>query len=459
MKRRYVTADVFTDRMFGGNPVAVVLDAAGLSVEQMQAVAVEFGYSETTFVLPPRDPSHTAWVRIFTPSREVPFAGHPNVGTAFVLAQEMTARGDVVPDRLVFEEAAGLVPVDLLRQDGAVVGAELTAPEPLSRRAQVAPDQVAACLSLTAGDVRTDAHPPQVVSVGLPFLVAELASRDALRRAKPDRAAYNDLFPLDGAVAVYAYTRDVDTTAPEVGTDLQARMFTPRMTEDPATGSATAAATALLADVRGGDDLSLRVGQGVDMGRPSLMSARAGVREGAVTAFVGGRCIAVMEGSFALADDVPTKKPLRSEANVKRRSLRWTALGGGAFAAVVLAAANWLMPGREILTVGAVITAAAMFVAVLKLFVSAVPNRRTEHLKVLAEAGALSVAALAFAFFLSREVDASAGRAEAARISATSSWLSTQDVRELVARLCDLERQAGIIPEARANSRLLCLPP
>ena len=300
MKRRYVTADVFTDRMFGGNPVAVVLDAAGLSAGQMQAVAVEFGYSETTFVLPPRDPSHTAWVRIFTPSREVPFAGHPNVGTAFVLAQEIAARGDVVPDRLVFEELAGLVPVDLLREGGAVVGAELTAPEPLSRRAQVAPDRAAACLSLAAGEVRTDAHPPQVVSVGLPFLVVELASRDTLQRARSDRSAYESVFPLDGAIAVYAYTRDVGTAAPEAGTDLQARMFTPRMTEDPATGSATAAATALLAEVRGGADIRLRVGQGVDMGRPSLLLARAGRQGGAMIAYVGGRCVAAMEGSFRL---------------------------------------------------------------------------------------------------------------------------------------------------------------
>ncbi len=301
MKRRYVTADVFTDRMFGGNPVAVVLDAAGLSAEQMQAVAVEFGYSETTFVLPPRDSSHTAWVRIFTPSREVPFAGHPNVGTAFVLAHEMAGRGEAVPDRLVFEEAAGLVPVDLLREDGAVFGAELTAPEPLSRRSQVTPDRVAACLSLAAGDMLTDAHAPQVVSVGLPFLVAELASRDALRRAKADRTAYEGVFPLDGATAVYAYTRDVGTAAPEIGTDLQARMFTPRMTEDPATGSATAAATALLAEIRGGADLRLRVGQGVDMGRPSLLLARAGRQGRAMVAYVGGRCVTAMEGSFRLS--------------------------------------------------------------------------------------------------------------------------------------------------------------
>ena len=303
-KRRYVTADVFTERMFGGNPVAVVLDAAGLSTAQMQALASEFNYSETTFVLPPRDPAHTAWVRIFTPSREVPFAGHPNVGTAFVLAREMAARGEAVPDRLVFEEAAGLVPLDLLCEGGTVVGAELTAPEPLSRRAQVTPGHAAACLSLAPEDVRTEAHAPQVVSVGLPFLVVELASRDALRRAKPNREAYGGLFPLDGAMAVYAYTRDVTGGGhEEAGTDVQARMFTPRMTEDPATGSATAAVTALLADLSGGAELRLRVGQGVDMGRPSLLRARAVRQDGAVTAFVGGRCVAVMEGDLMLAGE------------------------------------------------------------------------------------------------------------------------------------------------------------
>jgi trans-2,3-dihydro-3-hydroxyanthranilate isomerase len=106
MQRRYITVDVFTDRAFGGNPLAVVLDAGGLSTQQMQAIATEFNYSETTFVLPPRDKAHDAEVRIFTPVRELPFAGHPNVGTAFVLA---TMAREPKP-RLLFEEKAGLVP-------------------------------------------------------------------------------------------------------------------------------------------------------------------------------------------------------------------------------------------------------------------------------------------------------------------------------------------------------------
>ena len=307
MKRRYVTADVFTDRMFQGNPVAVVLDAAGLSTAQMQAVAREFNYSETTFVLPPRDPSHRAWVRIFTPARELPFAGHPNVGTAFVLAQQAAIRGEPAPECFVFEEAAGLVPVDLLREAGVVVGGELMAPEPLTRGAKVSAERVAACLGLAAANVRTDAHEPQVVSVGLPFLVVELASRAALRRIKPSPEAYDGALPLDGATAVYAYTRDVMTEAggAEAGTDLQSRMFMLGLTcEDPATGSATAATAALLADLRAVEEVSLRVAQGVDMGRPSLLLARAQRRNGATTAFVGGRCVGVFEGSFVLDGDL-----------------------------------------------------------------------------------------------------------------------------------------------------------
>src|SRR5712671_4269173 len=134
MQRRYVTVDVFTDRAFGGNPLAVVLEAGGLSTAQMQAIASEFNYAETTFVLPPRDPAHDAQVRIFTVNKEIPFAGHPNVGTAFVLATQP-------PARLKFEEAAGLVPVEILKQGGRAVGAELTAPQPLKQLTRFSAEQ------------------------------------------------------------------------------------------------------------------------------------------------------------------------------------------------------------------------------------------------------------------------------------------------------------------------------
>src|SRR5437763_8205603 len=139
MLRDFVTVDVFTDRRFGGNPLAVVLNAEGLTTAQMQSVAGEFNLAETTFVLPPRDPAHTAHVRIFTPKAELPFAGHPNVGTAFVLARMGRATGD----RLVFEEKAGLVPLDLTRENGVVVAARLAAPQPLTLGERVAADIVA----------------------------------------------------------------------------------------------------------------------------------------------------------------------------------------------------------------------------------------------------------------------------------------------------------------------------
>lgn len=297
MKRRYVVADVFTDKPFEGNPVAVVLDAEDLSSEQMQRIAVEFGYSETTFVLPPDDAAHTARVRIFTPSREIPFAGHPNVGTAFVLASSAAINGTPLPETLLFEEIAGLVPVRLLKDNGTVTGAELLTPEALSCRAEVSPEKVAACLSLAAEDIRTEVHNPLVASVGLPFLVVELASRDALRRCVPNLQGFRATLPLDGAVSIYAYTRDKD--AGEQG-DLQARMLTPRMTEDPATGSATAAVTALLALHQDKTTLSLQVSQGVDMGRASLLWSGYDASSGKPVVRVGGSCVITMEGAFNL---------------------------------------------------------------------------------------------------------------------------------------------------------------
>src|ERR1700742_4251987 len=205
MQRRYITVDVFTDRAFGGNPLAVVLDAGGLSTAQMQAIATEFNYAETTFVLPPRDAAHDARVRIFTPTREMPFAGHPNVGTAFVLARQ-AARP---PARLKFEEDAGLVAIDILTKADSVVGAELTAPQPFKRLTEFDAERAAATATLSAADIRSDRHPATIVSVGMPFLVAEVGSRDALRRARPDAAAFARTFPCDGAFAIYLYTRDV----------------------------------------------------------------------------------------------------------------------------------------------------------------------------------------------------------------------------------------------------------
>ncbi len=292
----FVTVDVFTDQRFGGNPLAVFPDARGLTDGQMQAIAAEFNLSETTFVLPPEDPAHSARVRIFTPRRELPFAGHPNVGTGYVLAAR---RGDG-QKRLVFEEVAGIVNV-AVQHDAvhAVCGAAIAAPQSLRVGVNVPVETVAACAGLHPGDIATNAHDPLVASVGLDFVFAELAGMEALRRASPDVAGFRRLAAAEGVgdatgLMVYA-RRDGDATR------LAARMFAPLagIAEDPATGSAAAALAALLTSLAPGDtvELAYDIAQGVEMGRPSRIIARARKgAEGPVTAHIEGNCVKVTRG-------------------------------------------------------------------------------------------------------------------------------------------------------------------
>ncbi len=182
----FVTVDVFTATRFGGNPLAVFPDARGLSDAQMQALANEFNLSETTFVLPPENPANTARVRIFTRTAEMPFAGHPNVGTGYVLAQMGRDTGGV----LLFEELAGLVEVRVARDGhGAVTGATIAAPQPLSLGLELPVEAVAACAGLQPDDIVTTAHRPIQASVGNPFAIAEVTD-DALTRATPQIDAF-----------------------------------------------------------------------------------------------------------------------------------------------------------------------------------------------------------------------------------------------------------------------------
>ncbi len=294
MKRRYVTVDVFTDTRFGGNPLAVVLDAEGLDPEAMQAIAREFNYSETTFVLPPVNPKHSAHVRIFTPGEELPFAGHPNVGTAFALARIGKVFDHEITGTLLFEEAAGLVPVRILHVDGEVSGAELTAPQDLRLGSEVSPAVIAACLGIAEAEVMTELHQPVVAGVGTEFIIAAVASGATLGRVRPDAAAFARYLPIDGTSKLLAYTPADDDT-------VQAQMFfaVPDIREDPATGSANAALAALLAHLAPEDDGMFRlfIAQGVEMGRPSLLATRVEKLGGSIMSVrVGGRCVPVMEG-------------------------------------------------------------------------------------------------------------------------------------------------------------------
>jgi trans-2,3-dihydro-3-hydroxyanthranilate isomerase len=302
MKFEFTTVDVFTDRPFGGNPLAVVTNAQGLSAEQMQAIAAEFNLAETTFVLPPQDAAHTAEVRIFTPKAEMPFAGHPNVGTAFVLARAGQSYGRPVGgDRLVFEEKAGLVRMELTRQGGVVTATRLAAPVPLSIGEQIAPEIVAEACSLKPDDIEVAGHRPCIASCGIPLVFAELKSRAALARAAVRTDVLARHFPMERAVGIHLHV-----AAQEHGVEIQSRMFAPLfgVPEDPATGGANVALIGLLAHQRPEADLVLAktIGQGFDMGRPSILEAAAEKKAGTVVAtYIGGRCVPMMKGTIDLA--------------------------------------------------------------------------------------------------------------------------------------------------------------
>jgi trans-2,3-dihydro-3-hydroxyanthranilate isomerase len=298
----FVTVDVFTTKRFGGNPLAVFPDATGLSGAEMQAIAAEFNLSETSFVLPPDNPQHHARVRIFTPRVELPFAGHPNVGTGFVLGRQ----DQEPPGHYVFEEGAGLVRVHLLREEGeAVTGARISAPHSLNLGIGIPPEVIAGCLGLPPDSIETTGHGPIVASVGVPFVIAELRDERALAAARPDLAAFRNAaaeYPVEGGqFGLHLYVRlGGDATR------LRARMFAPLggVMEDPATGSANAALAALLSSIAPGNDVDLtyEIAQGVEMGRPSEIIATARkVPEGPVLATVSGSCVPVMRGTIELS--------------------------------------------------------------------------------------------------------------------------------------------------------------
>jgi trans-2,3-dihydro-3-hydroxyanthranilate isomerase len=295
---RYYICDVFTDTRFGGNQLAVLPQADGLSKQQMQQIAREFNFSETTFVFPAKA-GHTRHVRIFTPAREIPFAGHPNVGTAFVLAS-IGEFGEIKSSLTVtFEEEAGLVSVAIHESNGKVASCELTAPQSLSFGKTLPVQLVADAISIEAKDIVTKTHGPQVASVGLPFVMVELTDRSVLGRARISMSGFEALAAQDVMPDVYLYARTSD------GFDIRARMFAPLsgVPEDPATGSANCALAGLLAHYseQSNGSFSWRIAQGVEMGRPSTLIARAEKSDGVVqTTRIGGAAIPVSEGVIYL---------------------------------------------------------------------------------------------------------------------------------------------------------------
>ncbi|AOO83226.1 PhzF family phenazine biosynthesis protein [Bosea vaviloviae] len=297
MKRRFVTLDVFTTRAHAGNPLAVVLDSDGLDTEAMQAITREFNLSETVFVAPPAEASHRAAIRIFTPGRELPFAGHPTVGTAVLLALRDAAEGKG-SDLLVLEEKVGLVPC-AVSVDGPRSGrAVFTMPRlPQEIEAASSNAAVAAVLGLQESEIGFEGHRAAVFSAGVPFTFVPVAGLDAIGRVKLDLSRWDAVMKPAEHPNAFVYCRQ--TT--ETGHHYHARMFWPGagIAEDPATGGAAAAfAGVVMAFDRPADgEHRCVIEQGYEMGRPSQITLELTVENGAlVSARIGGSAVLVSEG-------------------------------------------------------------------------------------------------------------------------------------------------------------------
>ncbi len=282
----YVIYDVFTTAPFGGNPLAVIPDATKLPEAALQRIAREFNLSETAFVYPPSDPSCHARVRIFTPTQELPFAGHPTIGTSIALFDLGLA-----PNEMQLELGVGPIPVTV-----AAGKARFVTPVPLTTWPDLPIDVVAASASLSENDIRTNRHAPVIASVGMPFAFAEVRDRDALAAAHPQTDAFRAFEPNWPAKTHYdlvLYVRD--------GQNIRARMFAPLdgIPEDPATGSAAAALAAYLGELDGRSQ-SFTVDQGVEMGRPSRIEAEVIVSDRrSVAVAIAGSAVKMMDGRFA----------------------------------------------------------------------------------------------------------------------------------------------------------------
>lgn len=307
------TLDVFTDTVFGGNPLAVLTDARGLSDDEMMRITREFNLSETVFVFPPENPAHTARVRIFTPGSELPFAGHPTVGTAFLLVATGVVRAQEGEARVVLEEGVGPVPVTVRVQNGAPVTAQLTAAQlPEVRRGppDVPPaSEIATVLGVNADAIGAGALAPAAVSCGVPYLLVPLHDQGPVTHARFDVGAWERSVAPGWAHAIYLF----DGSAAERGQPIRARMFAPHLGigEDPATGSAAATLAGYLALASGTRDgtLTWRVDQGVEMGRPSLLEPSADMRDGAVTAVrVAGSAVLVSEGTIRVPREMSSDR-------------------------------------------------------------------------------------------------------------------------------------------------------
>ncbi len=299
MTRIFHTLDVFTERPFEGNPLAVVLDSQGLDDAAMLSITREFNLSETVFVLPPDDPVNSAKIRIFTPGGELPFAGHPTVGTAALLA-ELRAGAHLSNGVVIaLEEKIGVIKVEVSRRPGRALRAVFDLPR-LSENLNIALDPMLAAraLGLDPLDFGFGAHGLSVWSAGVPFSMVPVKDLSTIARVKVnDLGAWTAAFARAGREGVFIYTRE--TAHPEH--HVHARMFWPAagISEDPATGAAVAAFSGVAAACELPEDgvHQLIIEQGFEMGRPSLIALDLDIRGGRLArAAIGGSAVRVSEG-------------------------------------------------------------------------------------------------------------------------------------------------------------------
>ncbi len=299
MSRRFVTLDVFTGERFAGNPLAVVLDAEGLDTAAMQQIAKEFNLSETVFVLPPSEPRQRADIRIFTPARELPFAGHPTVGTAVLLAL-LDRKGEPGAAAFGLKEQVGIVPCAVEVKDATSGTARFRLPRlPFVWGEGKESKDSAWSLGLDPTEIGFDQHIPSRHSAGVAYDLVPVSSLEALARSKPQGEAFDKVFGDSDHPSAYVYAR-----VPEAqGLRFRARMFGPGMgiAEDPATGSAAAAFAGALMQCEplGDGEHNIVIEQGVEMGRPSEIMLQMVIKDGALaSAEIGGSAVMVSRGEI-----------------------------------------------------------------------------------------------------------------------------------------------------------------
>ena len=301
MDLEFYTVDVFSNKIFGGNPLAIFTNTDDISTDLMQSIASEVNYSETVFIQKPKNKDNTAKVKIFTPKNELPFAGHPNVGAGFLLSCfPNLIPGNYSKNKMVFEEIAGLVNVIPQYNGNTVVGSKIEAPNKFHKLETVPTTAIQNCIETNEGSIITSNDPPVVAGVGLDFVIAEVQNKEILNNARCNISAFSEAdknFSYgDDFFSLMIYYRGNQQ-------NIFARVFAPLsgIVEDAATGSACGALGALLASQNNdrNNKYNYKIYQGEMIGRPSLINVSILKEKGQIKrTYISGECVLVSKGNF-----------------------------------------------------------------------------------------------------------------------------------------------------------------